>query len=248
MPPTLHATLSFDDTAVEELVQAHVESQGYFVEDIHPDENSRGYQVSVRPMTQEELLLHDLPTESVEDRLQIKIDSLVEETQRAFGSFASHIEKQARDTEIALESRLDDLRALSSSAQQTMLEIQSLAEKQRATPVFVETPTETVVTRSEAVTETRLPAPKPEPTIDAEPLGGPVSVMSTGAPSGSYETLSFADAVAALQEDASASNPDDHTRQRRFTQLHEELSQEAAVARDPIPGESSAFPSDLVTQ
>jgi hypothetical protein len=99
----------------------------------------------------------------------------------------------------------------------------------------------------------RRHAPDPDPIMQpAVEFAAPVRV--TPITPQSYETLSFADAAEALQQNAKAHNPNEATRQANYQKLHREMEREALEAHDPedprehIPGESTAFPSDLVTQ
>jgi len=248
MPAQLYATLIFDVPTIEDLLRTHVETLGYFVETIEPTAGDTGYKIFVRPMTNEERALHDLPVTSVEDRLQERLDSLVEDTTRTFSRFQSALERQARDTESALANRLEDLEALTQNIREAMTEIQELAEQTRnAVPEPLDGPI------------WEAPAPRTPPaesgyvaTVDplnVGPRSGRVVPTENG---GNYETLSFADAAASLQH-AAAARPVQQQHRARFAQLHRDLEREAADAanaeeREPIYGESNTFPSDLATK
>jgi hypothetical protein len=256
MAAKLLATLVFDAGELEELLRAHVESQGYYVEEVTQGDD--GHIVSARPMTAEELSLHGLPTESIEDRLQAKIDSLVEETTSTFTSFQKTLTRQAKDTETALERRLEELRDLNESVQESFLEIVQLATQQAATAVW-EHPTPPVrrgtgVAPPPVYGSSSFDFAEQDDALELTSRTNAADEPEKAFPmNGAYETLSFADAAASLQEQDTGANPNENLRKKRFKALHQDLAKEAAEAeaderREGVPGESTAFPSDLATQ
>jgi len=228
-----------------DLARNQVESQGYHVNTLDFDEAEQNISVAVRPMSAEERALHDLPTDTVEDRLKEKIESMVEDVARTFNRLQNEQSESAQEAAEILQAKLDEMASLNNAMRLRFTELQAMAAlvaTQTNVVLSMSNPSAAEKSMEEAKAVRRNLAP-------AQPLA--IVPPETARPI-SHESLSFADAADLLQEDAK-SNPSNNAHKEKYAKLHQQLKREAyeAEADDPrenIPGESDSFPSEFVTK
>jgi hypothetical protein len=213
-------------------------------------------------MTAEELALHNLPVENIETRIQMMMDLLVQDNEMVLTAVSEMIEKVLIRHDGFVQTRLSELVDVSTDLRSVVDEVRDLKNAKPAADdqasirnliaLMGETRGQPTPTRRETLSATRVVHAEEElfSKDEEEEVEEVEDEIEEPSESLSYETLSFADAAANLQREAKANDKSGNEVRRRFQGLHKVMAREAKdaeaeEAREGIPGESDAFPSDM---